>query len=251
MPAERRILIIDTVHPVLPDRLSGYGFKCDIDTGKTYDYYSGIIENYYGVILRSRITIDKAFIDAAKRLRFIGRVGSGLENIDVTHAKTKGVKCFNSPEGNRNAVGEHALGLLLSLLNRLHIADRQVREGRWLREENRGREIKNLSVGIIGYGNTGASFAGKLSGLGCRVLAYDKYKKGFGNSYVEEADYQDIFSEVDVVSLHVPLTDETYYLVNNTFLAQFHKPIVLINTSRGKVLDTGALVCHLKQGSVL
>lgn len=245
-----KVLFIDTVHPLIRECLEQNGYQCDWQPGLGYDHYLGIIGEYTGIIIRSGITLDQRILEKATRLSFIARLGSGLENIDVEFARTKGIQCINSPEGNRDAVGEHALGMLLALMNRLLIADREVRMGVWKREENRGTEIKGKTVAIIGYGNMGSAFAQRLGGFGCRVIAFDKYKQGFGNAEVQEATMDQVFAEADIVSLHVPLTEETRYLADSSFFHKFSKPIVLINTSRGPVVNTLDLVMALKTGHV-
>ncbi len=204
-----------------------------------------------GIVIRSRITIDKKFLDKATALKFIARCGAGMESIDVEYASQKGISCLNSPEGNRNAVGEHALGMLLMLFNNLNRADRQVRAGEWIREKNRGHELEGKTVGIIGFGNMGSAFAEKLKGFNCRVLAFDKYKKGFANDFVQEASLEEIKQQADVLSLHIPLTSETEFLVNEKFINSFTKPFYLINTARGKCVSTHDLVNGLKSGKIL
>jgi D-3-phosphoglycerate dehydrogenase len=189
-------------------------------------------------------------LSRAYELQFIGRAGSGMENIDVAYATSKGIACVNSPEGNRDAVGEHAMGMLLALLHHLKQADLEVREGIWRREANRGTELKGKTVGIIGYGNTGSAFARKLSGFEAHILAYDKYKANFGNDYVKEVALEAIFRKSDVVSLHIPLTEETRYWADRTFFASFEKPVTFINTSRGKVVRTKDLVAALQEGQL-
>ena len=204
-----------------------------------------------GIVIRSRITIDKKFLDKATALKFIARCGAGMESIDVEYASQKGISCLNSPEGNRNAVGEHALGMLLMLFNNLNRADRQVRAGEWIREKNRGHELEGKTVGIIGFGNMGSAFAEKLKGFNCRILAFDKYKSGFANDLVQEATLEEIKQHADVLSLHIPLTTETEFLVNENFINSFAKSFYLINTARGKCVSTHDLVNGLKSGKVL
>ena len=209
------------------------------------------ISGYEGIIINSRFVIDKTIIDKAPLLRFIARVGAGMESIDVDYLGLKGILWFNSPEGNRQAVGEHTLGLLLNLLNKLHIADRQVREGKWLREENRGTELSGKTIGIIGYGNMGSAFARCLYGFDLNVIAYDKYKTNYSDEFVCEKSLKEVFSQADIVSIHVPLTDETRYMVNNSFIKSFQKNFYLLNTARGSMLKTADLVENLKTGKVL
>ena len=242
-----RVLFLDETHPVLQDDLEGMGYSCVYDPDITREQLKARIHEFTGIIVRSRIRLDQELIAAGQRLRFIGRVGSGLENVDVEFAASRGVICLNSPEGNRQAVGEHATGMLLALLHKICVADREVREGQWRREANRGTELSGKTVGIVGYGNTGSAFARCLSGFGCTLLAYDKYKQGFSNDFVRETDMDEIFREADVLSLHVPLTDETTYLADQAYLARFRKSIILINTSRGQVVNTADLVAALEE----
>ncbi|HPQ08826.1 MAG TPA: NAD(P)-dependent oxidoreductase [Bacteroidia bacterium] len=201
------------------------------------------------LIVRSK-KIDKTIIDNTKQLKIIGRAGSGLENIDIKYAESKGIKCINSPEGNRDAVGEHAIGMLLMLLNKLKKADNEVRQGIWDRKSNWGIELKYLQVGIIGYGNMGSAFAKKLSGFECPILVYDKYKKDIQDTFVNVVDINDIFENADVVSLHLPLNEETFYYADEKFFERFKKSIYFINTSRGKILKSSALVKGLKSGKI-
>lgn len=247
---KEKVLFVDTAHPLLHDSLENLGFQCDYFPQFGYDAYLKIIANYSGIIVRSKIPIDRTLLTAAKQLRFIGRVGAGLENIDVDFASKLGIHCLNAPEGNRDAVAEHAIGMLLSLLNKLMKADNEVRQGIWRRDENRGVEIKGKTIGIIGFGNTGAAFAKKLSGFDARIIAYDKYKSGFSTEYVQQVSMQEMFQQTDVLSLHIPLSAETHYLVNADFIQQFNKPIYIINTSRGNCLKTIDLISALENGKV-
>lgn len=226
------------------------GLTCEEDFHSSKEKVERNIHAYEGIVIRSRFKIDKAFLDAAANLRFIARVGAGMENIDVACAEKKGVRCLHAPEGNRDAVGEFAIGMLFILFRNIGKADREVRKGKWVREGNRGEELQGKTVGIIGYGNTGSAFAKKLGGFGCTVLAYDKYKKGFGNSQVKESTMEDIFSAADVLSLHLPLTAETDRLVNDAFMKKFQKNFYLVNTSRGPIVKTTDLVKNLRSGKV-
>ena len=246
----KKVLFVDDTHPVLKEELTSMGFQCDDFTGISSEDCRKIIGEYFGAVIRSKITFDVEMLNAAGKLEFIARVGAGMESIDVEYAKTKGIECFNSPEGNRDAVAEHALGMLLSMLNNLNRADKEVRNGIWRREANRGIEIKGKTIGIIGYGNMGGAFARRLKGFDCNVLAYDKYKSGFSDDFVAESNMERIFNETDILSLHVPLTAETRYLVDEVYLNRFNKNIRLINTSRGPVVNTAGLVEALKTGKV-
>ena len=245
-----KVLFIDTTHPVLKDDLSGFGFQCDYFKDYDREDFIRIIHEYSGIIIRGKIKLDKDFLAEAKNLKFIGRVGAGMENIDVGFAESRGIACLNAPEGNRDAVGEHTLGMMLMLMNNLRRADSEVRQGIWIREGNRGFEIQGKTVGIIGYGNMGGAFAQRLKGFDARVIAYDKYKFGYGDEFVEEVDMETIFAETDILSLHVPLTNETEYLVDDNYINKFRKNIYIINTARGKVLNTSGLVQNIKTGKV-
>lgn len=245
-----RVLFIDTVHPALQQGLERAGFVC-VDASKwTRQEIRSQCSDAIGLVIRSRIRIDRELLDAAAALRFIARAGAGMESIDLAYAESRGVHCINSPEGNRDAVGEHALGMLLMLLNNLGRADRQVREGLWPREANRGTELGGKTVGLIGYGHMGGAFARKLVGFDCEVLAYDKYRKNYSDPYANEADLFTLCERCDILSLHVPLAPDTEYLVNQEFLERFRKPIVLINTARGKCVRTDDLVAAMKSGRV-
>jgi len=210
-----------------------------------------IINNYDGLVIRSKFQVDKAFIDQATHLRFICRAGAGMDNIDEDYALEKGIRLINAPEGNMDAVGEHAIGLLLSLMNNMNTADAEIRAGSWRREENRGYELKGRTVGIIGYGHMGSSFAKKLSGFGVNIIAYDKYKTGFSDQYAREVSMEEIVKHSDVLSLHIPLTKETDGMVNDEYFYHFKKPIFFINTARGKVVKTSAVLNAIKQGKII
>ena len=244
------ILFLDTVHPVLRQGLEKSGFHCDENLKCSYDELSRIIGNYTGIVLRSRLVIDRDLILAAGKLKFIARSGSGMENIDVKSAAERNVACVNSPEGNRDAVAEHALGMLLSVMNNLKKADEEVRTGLWKREENRGWEISGKTVGIIGYGNTGSAFAARLKGFNCRILVYDKFISGFGKEGVQESSEAGIFKDADIVSLHIPLNAENRYYAGENFFSSFRKKIWFINTSRGEVLSTAALAKAMQDGKI-
>lgn len=245
-----RILVIDSTHHIIADKLKSSGFVVDYLPEISEEDIVKIIGNYQGIILRSKIKIDQKIINCASGLKFIGRLGAGMEGIDAEYAGNKGIKCFNSPEGNRDAVGEHTLGMLLSLFNNLNKADSEVKNGVWLREVNRGREIMGKAIGIIGYGNMGSAFARRLKGFEARVTAYDKYKTNFSDKFVSECTLAEIFENTDILSLHIPLTDETTYMINDGFINRFKKNITIINTARGKCLKTEDLVKNMKSGKV-
>jgi len=247
----KKILCIDSNHDVLHETLIDAGFHCDLFWNKPKEELMLLIPQYDGIVIRSKFKITKEIIDSATNLKCIGRVGAGMENIDVEYAQNKGILCLSAPEGNRDAVGEHALGMLLMLMNHLKRADAEVRNGIWKRAENRGHEISGRTIGIIGYGNMGSAFAKRLKGFECEVLVYDKYKTGFGNEYVKESSLYEIYEKADVVSIHLPLTAETDYYINDDFISNFKKNIYVLNTARGKCLNTSHLVKHLQTGKVI
>lgn len=247
----KKILCIDSNHEILHQTLQLNGFECDLFWDKPIKELIKIIPNYDAIVIRSKFKITKEIIDSAPRLKCIGRAGAGLENIDVAYAESKGITCLNVPEGNRDAVAEQAIGMLLMLLHNLKKADNEVRRGIWKRAENRGIEIKEKTIGIIGYGNTGVEFAKRLQGFSCKILVYDKYVNGFQNDFVIESSMEEIYEKADIISIHVPLTKETEYLINETFIKSFKKNIYIINTSRGKCLNTEDLVKNLKNKKVL
>lgn len=249
-----RVLISDRTHPVLEERLRQAGIEICVEPDHDYNSLIAAAQGCQGLVVRSKVIVDRTFIDAVPSLRCIGRVGAGMETIDVDYAEQKGIRCLNSPEGNRDAVGEHTIGLLLALLNNIARADAEVRRGLWQREANRGFELSSLTVGIIGFGNMGRSFAQRLSGFGCRVIYYDKYLietvDTIGTIAVERVTLETLLRDADVVSFHVPLTTETHHYLDEAFIARMAKPFFLVNTSRGAVVDTDALVQGLKCGKV-
>lgn len=245
-----QVLFLDSVHPILEKALTAKGYACQHDYLCTPEALLQKIESFTGIVVRSRITVDRALLEHALNLKWIARSGSGLENIDTASAKELGIQVFSSPEGNRDAVGEHVIGMLLMLLNRLHFANAEVKAMQWNREKNRGLELASLTVGIIGYGHMGSALAQKLKGFGCRIMAYDKYRKGFGSEDVQESSLEVICEKADVVSIHLPLSDETKYFVNQQFISSMKKPFFLVNTARGQHVDSTALVEGLKSGSV-
>lgn len=248
--AKKRVIITDYLHSYLADWLHSQGYQVDVQPDITNEGLAEVIDNYHGLALSTKIKVTPTLIDKATQLEFIARAGSGMENIDVAYAKSKGIHVVNSPEGNANAVAEHALGLLLSVLNNIARADRDIRAGVWQREENRGFELMGRTVGIIGYGHTGSAFARKLRGMGVYVLAHDKYIAGFGDENVEEVSMEQIQLECDVISFHLPLNPETMHYCNAAFLAKCRPGIWLINTSRGKIVNTSDLIEALDSGKV-
>lgn len=247
----KQVLVTDKTHPILCEKLQAAGYHCDVQADLSYNELLAIVNNYDALVVRSKVEIDRNFLDNTHSLKCIGRVGAGMETIDVDYAEQKGIKCLNSPEGNRDAVGEHALGMLLTLFNNMLRANNEIRSGLWKREANRGLEIKGKTIGIIGFGNMGSSFAKRLRGFECDIISYDKYKKNYAPDYVEEVSLEELFNRADVVSFHVPLTDETHYMADAAFFNSFAKPIYLINTARGAVVKTVDLVSAMQMGKVL
>ena len=245
-----RILFLDEVHPILSERLIKAGHTCIQATQSSLEETKKAVVNADGIVIRARFRLDEDILQHAKQLKFIARSGAGMENIDANYCKSRNIQLYNAPEGNRNAVGEHALGMLLSLLNNLNKGDKEVRSGKWDREGNRGEELDGKTVGIIGFGNNGRAFAKKLRGFEVNVLAYDKYKTNFGNEFVQEARLEDIYKNADIVSFHIPQNEETIFMGNTSFFDHFLKPIILLNLSRGKIIETKALVDALKNSKV-
>ncbi len=245
-----KILHIDSNHALMIDQLAAAGHTNHEDYTSTKEEIEAKIANYDGVVIRSRFKIDQQFLDAATNLKFIARVGAGLESIDIPYAESKGVHLIAAPEGNRNAVGEHALGMLLMLFNKLKLADAEVRAGQWNREKNRGLELEGKTVGLIGYGNMGNAFAKKLQGFDCEVICYD-IRPNLGNAFAKQVSLEELQEQADVLSLHTPWTPLTDKMVNSDFINGFKKPFWLINTARGKSVVTADLVEALKSGKVL
>ncbi|WP_405379933.1 2-hydroxyacid dehydrogenase [Maribacter sp. LLG6340-A2] len=246
-----KVLHVDINHPLIIEQFSELGFENHEDYTSTKEEITAKIAEYDGLIIRSRFTIDADFLDKAKNLKFIGRLGAGLENIDTQYAKSLGIYLAAAPEGNRNAVGEHALGMLLSLFNKLNKADREVRNGKWDREGNRGLELEGKVVGIIGYGNMGKAFAKKLKGFDVEeVICYD-IKGGVEDEHARQVGIMEFQNRVDVISLHVPQTELTVGMFQTEFIEKFKKPFWIINTARGKCIDTQDLVSALRSGKIL
>jgi D-3-phosphoglycerate dehydrogenase len=246
-----KVLFIDSVHAILEERLAKLGVICEHDYTSNKQEIEAKINNYQGVVIRSRFTLDTTFFDAATNLKFVARSGAGLENIDVTYAEKKGVKIIHSPEGNMDAVGEHSIGALLMLFNQLKKGDEEVRKGIWDREGNRGLELSGKTVGIIGYGFMGSSLAKKLMGFDVTILAYDKYKTSFSSNYIQEVSLEELKTKADIISIHLPLTEETNYYIDTHFINSCAKPFYLINTARGNHVKTADLVQALKSGKIL
>ena len=240
-----KVLFIDNTHPHLQNTLERNNFVCHNALSLSKSEIEEKISDYEGILIRSRFEIDSQFIDKARNLKFIARAGSGLENIDVSYAKSKKIKCFNAAEGNRQAVAD--IGMILSLFNNLNVSDLEVRKGKWNREKNRGIELSGKTIGIIGFGNNGSAFAEALSGFRVNILAYDKYLE----SYKYQSSMEKIYKHADILSLHIPLTEETKYLVNKDFIEKFEKNIFLINTARGKCVNTKDLMIKIKDNKIL
>lgn len=245
----KRVLHLDSNHPVLWNGLEALGYINEADYNSSYDEILMRIADYEGLVIRSRIPIDRTLIERASSLKFIARVGAGLENIDLEAAASNQIAVIAAPEGNRNAVAEHAIGMLLALLNRLRIADTEVRQGIWKRAENRGIELSHLTVGIIGYGHMGKQLAKRLSGFECEVLFYDIIN-GLGDRYAKQVPLETLYEQADIISLHTPQTEQTIHLINESFIAQMHKPFWLINTARGSAIDTKALLQGIKSEKI-
>jgi D-3-phosphoglycerate dehydrogenase len=246
-----KILIVDDLHPIFKEQAAALGFEVDDKPLITRAETLAIIKDYVGIAVRTKFRIDTELFDAAPQLKFVARAGAGLDNIDEDVAKSRGIALLNAPEGNRDAVGEHAIGLLLSLMNDFRKADQEVRDRKWDREGNRGYELKGKTIGLIGYGFMGQQMARKLSGFEVNVIAYDKYKTGFSNEYAREVSMEEIVKHTDVLSLHIPLTAETRQLVNEEYFFHFKKPIFFINTARGEIVNTSAVLANIKNGKIL
>lgn len=244
-----RILLLDKNHPLITEQLSANNCILEEDFTSSYDEICQKIENYEGVIIRSRIPLDKNFLEKGKNLKFIARVGAGMENIDIPAAEKLGIQLINSPEGNRDSVAEHVVGMLLILMNRLFIASQEVKNGIWLREENRGDELLGKTVGLIGYGNMGKATAKRLSGFGCTVIFHD-ILPGLSDEYATQVSLEELKEQAEVLSLHTPLTEATSYLVNESFISDMKNDFYLVNTARGKNIETKSLVNAIQSGKV-
>lgn len=247
----RKLLIIDDLEQSFQTEAERLGYQVNYQPKITKADALAILHEYDGVAVRSKFNFDKEVIDKGPNLKFIARAGAGMDNIDEAYAAEKNIALINAPEGNRDAVGEHAMGMLLNLMNNLRQADIQVRNGIWDREGNRGYELMGKTVAIIGYGNNGSAFAKRLKGFGVDVIAYDKYKTGFSDEYAREVSMEEVVKLADVISLHIPLTHETRQMVNDEYLRHFKKPIFFISLARGEITNTRAILSAIKEGKIL
>lgn len=245
-----KILIVDRVLPLLSEELEAKGIECVTNRGLSHDEFVALPDEYDGLVIRSRFAVDAKSIDSKPSLRFVVRIGSGMENIDTQYAESKGVKCLSTPEGNANAVAELCLSFLLVALRHVASADREVRQGAWLREKNKGTELASQTVGIIGYGHTGPAFAKLLKTLGCKVLCYDRYRKAYGDEYAREASLEEIMEQCDVISLHISYLPENHYFINKEFIQGIKHPFIFINSSRGWAVNTADILTAIKEGKI-
>ncbi len=245
-----KALIVDKVHPIMMDLFQANQIEVSYQPTISKSTFDDIIKDYHILIIRSKFKITSKEIDLARQLQYIGRVGAGLENIDIDYAQAHHIKCFNSPEGNRDAVGEHAMGLLLTLCNKIHLAHQEIQNGKWNREANWGIELSDKTLGVIGYGNMGQAFSKRAFPFVKKIIAYDKYKTQFSDAYVTERSMETLFEEADIISLHTPLTEETKHLINKQWVNQFKKEIIILNTARGACAKTDDLPELIESGKI-
>lgn len=246
-----KCLIADQMHPSIIPSLEELGFEVSYRPEITRQELISQISEYSGLVIRSKTAVDAALLQNASKLKFVARAGAGIDQLDIQTLKEKKIEILNAPEGNRDALGEHAIGMLLCLFNKIHLANAQVKQGIWNREENRGVELMGKTVGLIGFGNMGQAFAKRLSSFGCNVLAYDKYHSNFVSDFARSVTLEEIFESVNILSVHTPLTSETLGMVNDTFIDKFKNPIYLINTARGEIIPFSALVNGIQSGKIL
>jgi len=247
----KKCLIVDKMHESIMHELKRINYEADYRPEIEREEIKKVIGNYSGLIVRSKTTVDDDLVEDKGALQFIARAGAGIDQLDIDALAKRNIAVLNAPEGNKDALGEHAVGLLLSLFNKINVADAEVRNWKWLREKNRGYELQGKTVGIVGYGNMGSSFAKKLSGFDCRVIAFDKYRSYPLDQYAEGVSEEVLFNETDILSIHIPLNQENHFLIEDNYLNSFRKSIFLINTARGQVLSLLALVNFMKSGKVL
>ena len=251
MTLQPKCLIVDKMHESIITLLEQQGFTVHYKPEITRQEMFQVISEYTGILIRSKTEVDAPLIEAASSLKFVGRAGAGVDQLDVDLLEARSIAVLNAPEGNRDALGEHTVGMLLGLLNKINLGDRQIRKGVWNREGNRGTEIMGKTVGLIGFGNMGKAFASRLACFGCRILAYDKYLTHYKTNYAEEASLGDIYRESDVLSIHVPLTAETRGMINKEFIENFHRPFYFLNTARGEISPFKVINEALKEGKML
>lgn len=245
-----KILIVDRVHPLLAEQLQSHGFHCETNRELTHDGFVALPDEYDGLIIRSRFAVDAAAINSKPHLRFVVRIGSGMENIDTQYAESKGIHCLSTPEGNANAVAELCLTFLLAALRHVATANDEVRKGEWLREKNKGTELASQTVGIIGYGHTGPAFAKLLKALGCKVLCYDRYRENYGDENATAVTLEELLEQSDVISLHINYLPENHYFINKDLIQKIKHPFIFLNTSRGWAVNTADVLAAIKEGKI-
>lgn len=245
-----KILIVDRVHPLLAEQLQSHGFHCETNRELTHDGFVALPDEYDGLIIRSRFAVDAAAINSKPHLRFVVRIGSGMENIDTQYAESKGIHCLSTPEGNANAVAELCLTFLLAALRHVATANDEVRKGEWLREKNKGTELASQTVGIIGYGHTGPAFAKLLKALGCKVLCYDRYREKYGDENATAVTLEELLEQSDVISLHINYLPENHYFINKDLIQKIKHPFIFLNTSRGWAVNTTDVLAAIKEGKI-